>query len=164
MPAAKQVLLNGLSSSATVSNCQSQTAGLPFATNGPEGYTLVITGCSAKVGHHRPNRTVQKARFLHAALKLDSTDNRHRPRLLSESEASVVLLLLGRGGRDDAEEGPLRAIGHIIPAPCGCHKVTILGTRALASCAPTNNVNVEELREVRLVWSRYNEVSDEQAT
>src|SRR5215468_2367474 len=71
---------------------------------------------------------------------------------------------LGCSRRDDAEEGALRTIGRIIPPPCGCHKVSILGARALASCAPTNHVDVEELREVRLVWSRYNEVSDEQAT
>src|SRR5690349_17081862 len=100
----------------------------------------------------------QSARFLHAALKLDSTTTvPHGPRLL-------FLPLLSCGGRDDAEEGALRTIGRIIPPPCGCHKVSILGARALASCAPTNHVDVEELRDVRLVWSRYNEVSDEQAT
>src|SRR5690349_17969365 len=72
--------------------------------------------------------------------------------------------LLGCGGPNETEEGILRTIGRIIPPPCRCQKVSILGTRALASCAPTNHVDVKELRKVRLIWSRDNEVSDEQAT
>src|SRR4051794_37833726 len=58
-----------------------------------------------------------------------------------EPGASTFARLLGCGGRNDTEEGALRTVGRIIPPPCRCHKVSILGTRALASCAPTNHVD-----------------------
>ena len=83
----------------------------------------------------------------------------HQPVLLRDRKS-----LLGCGGRNETEEGALGTIGCIIPPPCRCQKVSVLGTRALASCAPTNHVDVEELRKIRLIWSWYNKVSDEQAT